>query len=151
MGAFGLLISVNRMPRTDSVTFAMIVIGFLMSYLGLTRLVVLPLTRRFGRLLSIPIGTMAIVMTLAALLPTILSVVLTGSPPADYTPLEAMDWAWTLVEAFETRYSPPLAILILVTGILITVFNLMLLFREFQYRRVSIPERVLEDQQAGSR
>ena len=106
----------------------------------------MPLSHRFGRSLSIPIGTAGVVMGLAGILPTILSVLLTGSPPFTYTPLEAMDWAWTLVEAFETRYSPVLAMMILLTGIVITMINLVLCFHEFRYRRISVPERVWRTQ-----
>jgi len=111
---------------------------------------VMPLSHRFGSSLAIPSATLAILMVLAGITPTILSVVFTGSPPFNYTPLEAIDWAWTLVEAFDTRYSPILAILILITGVVITIMNLMLLFGVFRYRRISVPERVLEDAETSS-
>ncbi len=146
MGGFGLLAESDRAPRTDPATFATIIIGYLLAYLGIIRLLVMPLCHRFGRLLSIPIGTAVGVMAIGGILPTILSVVFTGSPPFSYTPLETMDWAWTLVEAFESRYSPLLAMLILVTGIVLTMINFAFLFRDFRYRRISVPERVLEDQ-----
>jgi hypothetical protein len=146
MGAFGEgVVNVNRPPRTDTVTFSLIVIGYLLSYLGITRLIVMPLSHRFGSSLTIPAATLAILMVLAGITPTVLSVVFTGSPPFNYMPLEAIDWAWTLVEAFETSYSSVLAIMILLTGIVITLMNLMLLFGVFRYRRISVPERVLED------
>lgn len=146
MGGFGAgVVDVNRAPRTDPVTFSLIIAGYLLSYLGITRLIVMPLSRRFGSSLAIPVATLAILMVLAGFTPTVLSVVFTGSTPYNYTPLEAIDWAWTLVEAFDTRYSPVLALLIMFTGMVITVLNLMLLFGVFRYRRISVPERVLED------
>ena len=150
MGVFGLSVDTDRAPRTDSVTFALIVIGYLLSYLGITRLIAMPLTHRFGRMLSLPIGTMVILMGLALILPTILSVVFTGSPPYTYTPLEVIDWGWTLIEAFERPYSPYLAMLSLVVGIVITLVNLALLLGVFGYRRISVPERVLEDDLASA-
>lgn len=146
LGAFGEgVVSVNRPPRTDTVTFSIIVTGYLLGYLGITRLIVMPLCHRFGRSLAVPLASLAILMVLAGVTPTILTVVFTGSPPYNYTPLEAIDWAWTLVEAFDTRYSPILAILILLFGMVVTVVNLTLLFGVFRYRRISVPERVLED------
>ncbi len=151
MGAFGAgVVNVNRAPRTDTVTFSLIIVGYLLAYLGIIRLIVMPLSHRFGNSLAVPSATLVILMVLAGITPTILSVVFTGSPPFSYTPLEAIDWAWTLVEAFDTRYSPILAILILITGIVITIMNLMLLFGVFRYRRISVPERVLEDAATSS-
>ncbi|MEM1069164.1 MAG: hypothetical protein AAGI63_09730 [Planctomycetota bacterium] len=38
-----------------------------------------------------------------------------------------------------------MALLILTVGALIAIVNLALLFREFDYRRVAVPKRVLED------
>ena len=146
MGAFGEgVVDVDRPPRTDTVTFSLMISGYLLSYLGITRLIVMPLSSRFGSTLAIPVASLAILMVLAGIMPTVLSVLFTGSPPYNYGPLEAIDWAWTLVEAFETRYSPVLALLILLTGIVITILNLMLLFGVFRYRRISVPQRVLED------
>jgi hypothetical protein len=93
---------------------------------------------------------MVVLMLIASVLPIILSVIFTGSPPMSYTPLEAIDWAWTLVEAFDKGYSPYLAGLILITGAIVTFFNLALLIGEFRYRRISVPKRVLEDELAES-
>ena len=148
MGAFGLIVDVGRGPRTDAATFSTIIVGYLLCYLGITRLIAMPLCRRYGRQLSLPVGAALGVMLIASILPTILTVMATGSTPMTYRPIEAIDWAWTLVHAFETGYSPYLAMLILITGVVITVLNLALLLGEFRYRRISVPKRVLEDQMA---
>ncbi len=144
MGVFGVLIG-GRDGRTDPITFAIMIVGYLMAYLGITRLIAMPLGKRFGNSLVIPIATMLSVMGLAAVTPMIWSVLTTGSPPDSYTNLESMDWAWTLVEAFEHGYDTPLAILILFGGAIITLINLALLLREFSYRRIAVPQRVLAD------
>ncbi len=149
VGAFAALVDADS-ARTDPLTFAILIIGYLMAYLGIVRLIAMPLCNRFGRMLSIPIGTMLGVMGLAAVLPIILSVVFTGSPPYTYTPMEAIDWAWTMVEAFESSYSGTLALLVFITGTVITFVNLTMMFAEFRYRRISIPERVVEDRLATS-
>ncbi len=148
MGAFGVLVD-GRDPRTDSFTFSCIIIGYLTGYLGTIRLIVMPLSNRLGRTLVLPIAVLAVVMGGAAFTPLILTVLVTGSPPYDYTPLEALDWAWTLVEAFDNRFDITLALAIAFLGLTIATVNLGWLFREFRYRRVSVPQRVLADQREG--
>ena len=66
----------------------------------------------------------------------------------NYTPLEAINWGWTLIEAFDSGYSPYLAMMILLVGLVITGINLALLLGEFRYRRISVPKRVTEDKMA---
>lgn len=145
LGVFSMFVESQRSPRTDSHVFAVLLVGYLLSYLGAIRLISLPLTYRLGRSIWVPIGTAIAVMVAAALLPTVLSVLTTGAPPYSYAPLEAIDWAWSLVEAFETRFDPVLALMVMLVGIVLTLVNLALCFREFGYRRISVPRRVVED------
>ena len=140
--------SVTRGGTSDSLTFAMIMIGYLTGYLGIVRLIAMPLCRRFGRAISLPTSVLATIMILSLMLPTVITVVSTGAPANSYTPIEAINWFWTLVEAFDSRFSPPLALLILATGGVIAMLNLALLFREFDYRRIAVPQRVLDDSAA---
>lgn len=149
MGFFGALIG-GRGPETDPITFSMIIIGYLTGYLGTTRLIVIPLSRHFGPNLVLPLATLASVMGIAAFAPLILSVLTTGGPPYQYQSMEAIDWAWTLVEAFDGQFNSPLAMLIMVVGFFILLINLPFLFREFRYRKVAVPRRVLELQHAES-
>ncbi len=146
MGVFGQLVG-GRAARTDSFTFALIIAGYLMAYLGVTRLIVMPLGRRLGQSLVLPLGTMAAVMGIAAITPLVLSVLTTGAPPYQYQNIEAIDWAWTLVEAFDQGYDPALALAIFLCGLVILLINLTLLLREFRYRRITVPQRVLVDDQ----
>ena len=106
----------------------------------------MPLSLRLGRSLVLPSAIMAIVMSFAAITPITLKVITTGSAPYNYEPLECLDWAWTMNEAFTNPYSPALAMVILCAGMLIALVNLLLLFREFRYQRIAIPQRVIEDQ-----
>lgn len=147
MGAFGILNNLDD-PRTDTMTFSVVIMGYLLGYLGVVRLIVLLINRRFGPNLIIPLSTLAAVMGLAAFSPLILTVIFTGNAPNNYTSLEAIDWAWTMVECFENQYDPVLALVIFVFGVAVTLINLGLLFREFTYQRVSIPKRVLAENEA---
>jgi hypothetical protein len=146
LGLFGQMIG-GRQARTDSMTFSLIIAGYLMAYLGITRLIVMPLGRRFGQSLILPLATMATVMGIAAVTPLVLSVLTTGSPPYSYQNLEAIDWVWTLFEAFDQGYAPSLAAAVFFFGLMVLFINLTLLFREFRYRRITVPDRVLADQQ----
>lgn len=146
MGLFGQW-GGGRPAQTDPLTFATLITGYLMAYLSVTRLIVMPLSRRWGANLLLPLGTLAAVLGLAAITPLVLYVVTTGAPPYQYESLEAIDWAWSLIEAFDNGYDPALATAVLMAGLLLFFANLLLLFREFRYRRISVPARVLADQQ----
>jgi hypothetical protein len=145
LGMIGSMFEFSWQAKTDTPVFAALIVGYLLGYLGAIRLIAMPLSRRMGNGLAIPIACCAAVLLTAALLPTVLMVLTTGAPSYSYTPLEAIDWVWSLSEAFDRSFDPALALLVLIGGILITVVNLALLFREFEYQRITIPQRVEQD------
>ena len=149
VGAFSLALFATIYEESSATTepfvFAMIVVGYLMGYLGIVRLIVMPLSYRIGRSFVMPSAIMALLLAFAAITPTVLTVVATGSTPFNYGPLECINWIWTLAESFTNEYSPPLALLIFCAGMLLAFINVLILFREFQYRRVAVPERVLQE------
>jgi hypothetical protein len=145
LGFFGVIIQAETPPRTNSLMFAALIVGYLLSYLGIVRLIVMPIMLRFGSSLVVPAVTMPIVMLIACITPTVLSVITTGVPPYSYGELDAINWAWTLSEAFRNNYNGALALLILLAGLVITIANLFLLYKVVRYRRISVPERVLQD------
>ena len=127
---------------------ALIVIGYLAGFLGIIRLIAMPLCRRFGRMFSITIGTLVTVMLLAPMAPSTITVLMTGGVSNSYSTIHTLNWAWTLAEvADRQRYQMFDASLILCVGAIIGIFNLALLFREFDYRRIAVPDRVLQDRQ----
>ena len=127
---------------------ALIVIGYLAGFLGIIRLIAMPLCRRFGRMFSITIGTLVSVMLLALMAPSTITVLMTGGVSNSYSTIHTLNWAWTLAEvADRQRYQIFDASLVLCVGVIIGIFNLALLFREFDYRRIAVPDRVLQDRQ----
>ncbi len=142
-GSFGM--DFQRSPRTPTLTFSLMASGYLLAYLGLTRLIAMPIIRRLGRNLAIPTSTLAGVMFLAMITPMVIIVVTTGMPASSYTEIEAINWSWTLIEAFDNGYDWPLAILIFGCGGIITLVNLFFVLRVFQYRRISVPDRVKQE------
>ena len=127
---------------------ALIVIGYLAGFLGIIRLIAMPLCRRFGGMFSITIGTLVTVMLLAPMAPSTITVLMTGGVSNSYSTIHTLNWAWTLAEvADRQRYQIFDASLVLCVGAIIGIFNLALLFREFDYRRIAVPDRVLQDRQ----
>ncbi len=128
------------------VLFAVLMTGYLLMYLGATRLIVLPLARRFGISFVLPCSVMLGLLMLGIMFPSILMVVTTGSPSTNYGSQEFTNWIWTLDEAFSYQPNPVLSagFLAFTTGLVFFVLNLFLLIREFSYRRVSVPQRVIQ-------
>ncbi|TWU44076.1 hypothetical protein Q31b_16110 [Novipirellula aureliae] len=130
-----------------------IVVGYLMMYLGATRLIVLPLSRRIGNSFLLPVSVMVILLVLGVVTPSIFMAITTGAPSSQYGAQEFTNWMWTLSESSGSRFAFGVemsAFLIAVIGGGLFVLNLFLLVREFSYRRVSVPARVAADDQEQS-
>jgi hypothetical protein len=146
MGGFGITVSGAWNSSSSSILFAIVCIGYLLSFLGLTRLMVMPLSRRFGPSFVVSVTTGLVLLALGLTVPFILSVAVTGTPAQNYGLLHISNWAWTLTEAASSGFDPAIAILLLAIGSIITAVNLLLFLRALQYHRISVPERVRQDQ-----
>lgn len=138
----------GRSSSGQSMLFAMVMVGYLTGYLGIVRLLMIPLSRRLGRAFTLPVSILASVLLLSLLLPSVISVATTGSTGGSYATIDTFNWAWTITQAIDRRFSPNLAVLILLVGGVIALLNLAFLFREFDYRRIAVPQRVLDDSAA---
>ncbi|MGB7342656.1 MAG: hypothetical protein WBD20_00435 [Pirellulaceae bacterium] len=146
LGVFGAANASTSPPSTPPPIFSCLVAGYLMVYLGITRMIVLPIMRRTGSTIVVTLSTLAAVMFIALVLPLVIIVATTGGPPKTYMSIEIIDWAWSMDEAFSTGgIDEGLAILMFSIGSLITMINLGFLLRVFQYRRISVPQRVAQD------
>ncbi|TWU05595.1 ABC transporter permease [Stieleria varia] len=150
LSAFGDFAEINGLSRrrntTSGLIFAMIMAGYLLGYLSVIRLLTMPLARRFGSSFVLPLVIGLLVMFTALVTPLILHFMLTGGPPRSYEVLEAPNWAWTWEHAINRRFDPGIATLIFVVGAMVFAINLFFLFREFRYRRIAVPRRVLADE-----
>jgi hypothetical protein len=148
LGVFSL--STRITPSLAPFLMTLIVIGYLTGFLGTVRLIAMPLCRRFGRKLSITLGTLFGVMILALMAPSIITVLMTGSMATTYGTIHTLNWALTLAEVVDQRtFQLSNAYLILLTGAIIGIVNLALLFREFDYRKIEVPNRVQQDRQSN--
>ena len=99
---------------------------------------------------SLTTGALLTVMILALMAPSVITVILTGSLGGSYEAIDTLNWAWTIGEAVDRQlYPTSYALLILGTGAIIGILNLFLLFRELDYRRIAVPERVQQDLQSN--
>jgi hypothetical protein len=145
MGILGTFLTTDFNSMSPPFVVSMIVAGYLMAFLGLTRLILLPFAKRFGHAFSRSISVMLIVLMVSILAPTAFQVITTGAVSMNYNATELSNWGWTIGHAFETTYDPFLALLILFAGLAILLPNLMILMREFRYGRIAVPQRVLEE------
>jgi hypothetical protein len=142
LGFFGSVFETNG-PETFSIAFAGVVSGYLMSYLGLTRLLTLPIARKKPVPLAAALCVLVIVVIFAAFLPSVFSVITVGELPTYYQDIEVIDWAWTSVKAFESGGLPAyLGALMFIAGGLITLINMIFLSDLYAYRKVAVPARV---------
>ena len=148
LGIFSFVADLTVTRAEVPIYTALIVIGYLAGFLGIIRLIAMPLCRRFGRMFSITTGTLVTVMLLALMAPSTITVLMTGGVSNSYSTIHTLNWAWTLAEvADRQRYQIFDASLVLCVGAIIGIFNLALLFREFDYRRIAVPDRVQQDRQ----
>lgn len=146
LGGFGLFVSGTWNSSASSILFAFVCIGYLLSYLGLTRLVVIALSIRFGPSFILSATTGLVLLAFGLTMPFVLSVVITGSPGQTYGLLQISNWAWTLTEAASSGFDPAIATVLIVIGLVITAVNLFLFLRAFRYHRITVPDRVKQDQ-----
>jgi hypothetical protein len=144
LGYFGTIFQTNG-AETQPIAFAGVVSGYLMSYLGLTRLLTLPIAHKRPVPLAAGVCVLVIVVLVAAFLPSVFSVITVGELPAYYQDIEVIDWAWTSVKAFESGGLPTyLGVLMFMAGGLITLINVVFLGDLYAYRKVAVPARVQE-------
>ncbi len=144
-GWFGTLFGTKH-SGTEPVLFSLVMIGYLMTYLGLVRLLTLPLAIHRMLPLLVAFLMLAALLVLSGVAPSAFSVVIEGDLPAVYSELEILDPFWTIVKAFEYNGLPiHLTVLPLASGIALTFINLFCMKDLYKYRKIAIPDRVLVD------
>ncbi|MEZ6090417.1 MAG: hypothetical protein R3C05_20825 [Pirellulaceae bacterium] len=127
--------------------FCLLMIGYLTFYLSAVRLIVMPLSRHIGGSFALPIGMMMVLLISGVAGPTIVMALVTGAPSSSYALQEATNWMWSIVHCFSDSVIEPLVVVFMLgLGGCLMLLNLMLLFREFAYRPVVTPERVMRDE-----
>ncbi len=149
IGLFGTLLQPQSVT-TVPITYSFIMVSYLMCFLGLTRLVTLPLLSRGGVSLAVTLGVLVVLVVLASVTPSVFWVVFTGRLPSSYSDLEVIDPVWTSVRAFEDGLPFYVAIVPVIVGLGVTAVNLGLMRDLYKYRKVAVPSRVTEDLVLGA-
>ncbi|MDV6028682.1 MAG: hypothetical protein F9B45_00930 [Phycisphaera sp. RhM] len=148
VGVFGVQTGVVRgtSVETPPSIFAAMMIGYLLGYLGIIRLLAMPFLKRFGPSFVAPLIAAIVAYFLGVIVPAIIDVAIQGRVSFSYSALHASNWGWTWDEAFSSRGLPAeVALLILVVGLGVLAINLISLFREFRLRKIAVPLRVRQD------
>lgn len=144
-GIFGLSSHSRTGSSMEPIVLAVVGIGYLMAYLGVTRLIVMPISRRLGPSLILSITVCVVLLTLGLIIPFLLSAFVTVQTSNGYSLLNLSNWAWTISESTSSGFDPAIAVLLLIVGLFITAINLLLVFRALEYRRITVPVRVRQD------
>jgi hypothetical protein len=130
--------------------FSACLVGYVLGYLGLVRLVVVALRRVTHVGMLATFLCQVIVVSGAALFPYLLYVVSVWGDFSSgyYTIFQLPNWAWTLYEVVErnTFGGTELAIAITSFGAVIFLINLIVAAREVEHVRTAAPERVAQDE-----
>ncbi len=148
VGVFGVQTGVVRSTSVDTPPpiFAAMMMGYLLGYLGVIRLLAMPFLKRFGPSFVAPLIAAIVAYFLGVIVPAIIDVAIQGRISDKYSALHASNWGWTWGEAFSPRGLPAeVAMLILVVGSGVLAVNLISLFREFRLRKIAVPLRVKQD------
>lgn len=144
LGMVAVLFGINN--AFEPLTFAFLMMGYLTMFLGGSRLIVLPIAWRIGNTFAIPCCVTAALLALGVIAPSVFMAITTGGPSQQYGLQEFTNWIWTIDRSFSRSSSiEAVAFISFLSGGTVFVVNLFLLIREFTYRRVAIPVRVIAD------
>lgn len=129
---------------TDPPVMAIMTIGHLMLFLSFLRLWVMVTSVWFGRSFILPIISLGFLLFAGTIAPSILMIITTGAISNDYWILETSNIFWTYEEAFSGGIAMEQALLVFLLGLIGVAVNLLLFFREFDYRRTLTPARIKE-------
>ena len=146
LGGYGMIVESQWSSGHNPLIGVIVCCGYLLSYLGATRILVLPLAHRFGPSFLVSLIVGASLLFLGVMAPFMVQVLATGNASFNYNWMQVSNWAWTLTEMFRSGFDPDIAFFLLTVGLIVTVINLLLMLRAFKYRRIDVPERVRQDQ-----
>lgn len=143
----------------DLYSLAIVHTCYIAGYLGLGRLIILLIRRRYNLPLFGGVLVHVILIALGGIAPTVFQLMLHKIFGSDYSLIQAPNWAWTTVAILDrdfwgSRYTwgwplPPTLILAPIAASLIFVVNLIFAVREIEQVRLAVPQRVREDLSTG--
>lgn len=136
-------------PQTPLYVVGLIMSGYLMSYLSLTRLGHLLLSRITGRSFVLSVSILGFFLFVGVVGPMLIDALFNGRL-TDYGLLQSTNWAWTFGEIFYPGVDASIGILLFIVGGLLVAMNLLLFSNEVAYRHIATPERVQAETEASN-
>ena len=144
-GLVAMELGIDRSVQTPPWVVAFSMMGLLIGYLGIARLLSMPFLARSGPTFVIPLVFAISLLFVGPITPCTIDVILQGEVSDDYTVLHSFNWSWTFIEIFDNGIPIEVAAVTYCVGMGILAINLIPLFREFRRYRIAVPRRVLED------
>ncbi|WP_417734262.1 ABC transporter permease [Rosistilla oblonga] len=137
---------VPRFARTSSILpLAATLLGYMMFFLGITHLLV-SLVRSKGSVTPfVSLVATFLMMSLGCIIPYSIGLYLNNFRSFSWDETQVTNWAWTLVQFGNNAAAPHVPWMVLTMGLLATAANLLYVGRDVMVRRVSTPQRVLDE------
>ncbi|WP_417744984.1 ABC transporter permease [Rosistilla oblonga] len=137
---------VPRFARTGSILpLAATLLGYMMFFLGITHLLV-SLVRSKGSVTPfVSLVATLLMMSLGCIIPYSIGLYLNNFRSFSWDETQVTNWAWTLVQFGNNAAAPHVPWMVLTMGLLATAANLLYVGRDVMVRRVSTPQRVLDE------
>ncbi|WP_417747728.1 ABC transporter permease [Rosistilla oblonga] len=137
---------VPRFLRTGSILpLAATLLGYMMFFLGITHLLV-SLVRTKGSVTPfVSLVATLLMMSLGCIIPYSIGLYLNNFRSFSWDETQVTNWAWTLVQFGNNAAAPHVPWMVLTMGLLATAANLLYVGRDVMVRRVSTPQRVLDE------
>ena len=129
--------------------FSLLACAFLAGYLGLGRLIIVALRKRFEFGLALPVLTHVFFAVIGVAIPMFLHAWLSPYGGRQYSALHITNWGWTLERAAEEQMFDVhwmMSLVILAVGGGLFVVNLLVATREITQQRLATPARIVADE-----
>ena len=124
---------------------AITLIGYMMFYLGLTHLLI-SLVRSKGNVTPfVSLVACMLIMSLGCIIPYSIELYWNNFRSFSWSANQITNWAWTLSQSGSNGISSDIPFLILMLGLLAVAANIWYVGRDVMVRRISTPQRVLEE------
>ncbi len=142
-----------RTQQTESLLMLVVLLtGYYIAYVGLSRLLVLLIPGRDRYGLPLPTLINVTLLALGCAVPFFFESWRQGFVRIEYSAYQATNWMWTLTDLLDSRSADPLVITVVALGALaILVINLMLARGEIESVRMEAPDRVKLDDETQNR
>ncbi|MEZ6091024.1 MAG: hypothetical protein R3C05_23990 [Pirellulaceae bacterium] len=130
---------------TYMLQFAGMLTGYMMFYLGLTHLLVSLVRSKGNETPFVSLIACMLMMSMGCIIPYSIGLYWNNFRSFNWSNAQITNWAWTIQEFGPTRGTNDIASLTLIIGLISVATNMWYVGRDVMVRRISTPQRVLEE------